>query len=141
MMPFEYFLKTNEVKKCFPDKELAKSLVKDMSDRIKKSLMLDMAVFSKIIFENIYDGLRDFCDALLALAGFKSYSHKASIAYLAKKDFDVSIIEEFDQLRYKRNSSKYYGQLISEEDAKQIKRFYLRIKDKIDRILKIKEFK
>jgi hypothetical protein len=128
MMPFEYFLEKEEVKKCSADTELAKSLIKDMQDRVKKSLMLDAKLFSKIIFENIYDGIRDFCDALLALAGFKSYSHQASIAYLIKEKFDVSVVEELDQLRYKRNGSKYYGKPISAEDAEQIKSFYSRIK-------------
>jgi hypothetical protein len=138
MIQFEYFLKTKEVKKCSSDVELAKSLIKDMRERVKKSFLLDENVFAKMVFENIYDGLRDFCDALLALAGFKSYSHQASIAYLSKEGFDVSVIEEFDQFRYKRNGSKYYGQMIMSEDAKSMKEFYSRIKIKIDKIIKNK---
>jgi hypothetical protein len=135
MMQFEYFLKTKEVKKCSPNLELAKSLIKDMKERIEKSLLLDSKTFAKFIFENIYDGLRDFCDALLALNGFKSYSHQASISYLLKEGFDITLIEEFDQFRYKRNGSKYYGQTITSIDSEQIKKFYLRIKDKIDNII------
>lgn len=137
MMPFEYFIETKEVKKTASDKELAKSLIKDMNDRIEKSLILDIETFYKFAFENIYDGIRDFCDALLAFAGFKSYSHQASISYLYKEGFDVSIIEELDQYRYKRNSSKYYGEPLSVDDALQIKAFYFKIKDKINK--KIKE--
>lgn len=137
MIPFEYYLETKEARKTSKDLELAKSLIKDMEERIKKSLMLDAKIFSKFIFENIYDGLRDFCDALLAINGFKSYSHQASISYLYKEGFDVSIIEEFDQFRQKRNKSKYYGEIISEEDALRIKEFYFSIKDKLK--TKIKE--
>lgn len=136
MLPFEYFVENEEVKKCSKDFELAKSLIKDMEERIEKCLMLDIKIFSKFIFENMYDALRDFCDALLALNGFKSYSHQASISYLTKEGFDFSVIEEFDQFRYKRNGSKYYGQAIPEESARQIKEFYLRIKEKINKILK-----
>lgn len=139
MMPFEHFLETKEVRKSTPDKNLARSLIKDMHDRINKSMMLDIRVFSKIIFENIYDALRDFCDALLALDGFKSYSHQASISYLYKKGFDFSLLEEFDQLRYKRNSSKYYGEMVSESDTTRMKDFYLLIKDKIDKIIRERE--
>jgi len=80
--------------------------------------------------------LRDFCDALLALDGFKSYSHQASISYLLEKGFDVSITEELDQFRYKRNGSKYYGEEIIPKDAQQIKEFYNRIKTKINTIIK-----
>ncbi len=138
MMPFEYFVEKKDVKKTFKDFELAKSLVKDMQDRINKSLMLNINTFSKMIFENIYDALQDFCNAFLAIAGFKSYSHQASISYLSKLGFDASVEEEFDQLRYKRNSSKYYGQKISPEDAKQIRDFYFKIKSKISKLLKEK---
>ncbi len=137
MIPFEYFLEKKDVKKATPDIELAKSLIKDMNERIKKSLMLDVKIFSKFVFENVYDGLRDFCDALLASNGFKSYSHQASISYLHKEGFDLSIIEQLDNFRYKRNSSKYYGEQVLENDAIRIRDFYLSIKTLIQK--KIKE--
>ena len=132
-MPFDYFLKMQEVRKTSANLELAKSLIKDMKERINKTNMLDIDVFAKIIFENIYDGLRDFCDSLLALDGFKSYSHQASISYLFKKGFDISVVEELDGFRYKRNGSKYYGEEIGPSDAKEIKDFYNRIKVKINK--------
>jgi hypothetical protein len=99
MKPFEYFLETGDVKKSSVDLELAKSLVKDMQERIEKSLLLDEKTFAKLIFENVYDALRDFCDAILAANGFKSYSHQGSIAYLTKETFDVVSIEELEQFR------------------------------------------
>lgn len=135
MMPFDYFLKIKEVRKSSSNLELAKALVKDMKERIGKASLLDINGFAKIVFENFYDGLKDFCDALLSLDGFKSYSHQASISYLLKKGFDISIIEELDQFRYKRNGSKYYGEIIEPKDAQQIKDFYNKIKNKIEIIL------
>lgn len=132
MTSFDIFLNEGDVKKVTPDLELAKSLIKDMKERISKSNLLDVNIFSKMIFENIYDSLRDFCDAILAIDGFKSYSHQASIYYLLKK--------EFDQFRYKRDGSKYYGVPISVDEAKDIKTFYKKIKSKIDEILR-KEMK
>jgi hypothetical protein len=139
MLPFEYFIEQKEVKKCSTDLDLAKSLIKEMKERIEKSLILDISVFSKFIFENIYDGLRDFCDALLAVNGYKSYSHQASISYLVKEGFDISIIEEFDQLRHKRNSSKYYGESVSKEDAIRIKEFYFKLKEGFDKKIRNKK--
>ena len=136
MMPFEYFLQKKDIRKIPPDKELAKSLTNDMKERIEKSLILDINNFSKFIFENIYDALRGFWDILLATKGFKSYSHQASISFLTKEDFDIPTIEELDKFRFKRNSSKYYGQIITPEDAKQIKEFYLKNKDKFNKIIK-----
>ena len=141
MMPFEYFIKTGEVKKASVDLELAKSLIKDMDERIQKSMKLDVNEFSKMIFENIYDALRDFCDALLSLEGYKSYSHQASISFLTNYKLDVADINELDQFRYKRNGSKYYGKPVFEEDALEIKKFFLRIKPKINKILEEKKLK
>ena len=136
MKPFKYFLETNEVKKTSQDKALASSLIKDMLGRIKDVSSLDISKFPKIEFENIYDSLRDFADAVLAIEGFKSYSHQASFSYLKKFDFAEETLETLDRFRYKRNGSKYYGQIISEEEAKEIFEFYKKIKNKIEEILK-----
>lgn len=141
MKQFEYYLNGTDVKKISPDPELAKSLIKDMLERIDKISKLDLKVFSKIIFENTYDALRDFCDALLSIDGLKSYSHKASIAYLAKYKFDSPTLEALDQFRAKRNDSKYYGYAIPPEDTEEITAYYKKIKNKIYAILKEKKLK
>lgn len=135
MTSFDIFLNQGDVKKITPDLELTKSLIKDMDERLVKSNLLDINIFPKIIFENIYDSLRDFCDALLAKDGFKSYSHQASISYLIKQGFDLPTVKELDQFRYKRNGSKYYGVPVSVDEAKEIKEFYEEIKDHINKII------
>jgi len=135
MKEFEYFIGTKEVKKTTPNPFLAKSLVLDMQQRIKDASVLNMNAFPKIVFETVYDALRDFCDALLALDGYKSYSHEASIAYLRKEGFDIAFISEFDAKRRKRNDSKYEGVKIDIEDVAAIKEFYERNKAKINKIL------
>src|SRR3990172_758265 len=96
MRDFEYFVQSGEVRKVSVDKSLAESLIFDMEYRIKTSSALDTKTYSKIVFENFYDALRDFCDALLALIGYKSYSHEASIIYLMKEGFDVVSVSELD---------------------------------------------
>ena len=135
MRPFDFYLELNEVKRVSKDPELAKSLIRDMNERIAKSLKLNVKEFAKIVFENLYDALREFSDALLALDGYKSYSHQASIAGLEEYNFSEEFITKLDMFRYKRNGSKYYGKEISQEDAKDIKDFYLRNAAKIDKII------
>ncbi len=135
---FEYYVEKELVRKASPNKERAKSLISDSEERISKINLLDIENFSKIVFENIYDAIRDLLDALLLLDGWKSYSHEAAIAYLTKKGFDVSVVKELDQYRYKRNGSKYYGEPILPEDSKGIKLFYNSIKGKLYENLKIK---
>jgi len=136
MRDFEYFININDVRKVSPDKQLAVSLIKDMDERISDAIKLNTKEFPKIIFEVVYDALRDFCDALLAIEGYKSYSHEGSISFLAKKGFDAAFISEFDKFRYKRNGSKYYGAKITAEEAESIIRFYKDNKKRIDNFLK-----
>jgi hypothetical protein len=136
MRDFEYYLNTKEVKKCSHDRQLALSLIRDMDERINDALKLDARTFPKIIFESVYDALRDFCGALLALEGYKSYSHEGSISFLAKKGFDVAFISAFDSFRYKRNGSKYYGSNITPAEAESIIKFYKENKKRMDDYLK-----
>lgn len=136
MRAFGFYLEKNDAKRVSKDPELARSLVKDMEGRITKALTLNIEDFAKIFFENIYDSLREFCDALLALDGYKSYSHQASITYLKEYGFSEEFIARLDMFRYKRNGSKYYGKEISPEEAESIKEFYLRNMTKIKKITK-----
>ena len=43
----------------------------------------------KYILENAYEAMREAADSVLYVDGFKSFSHEASIIYLAKKGFKV----------------------------------------------------
>ncbi|MBI4440403.1 hypothetical protein HY638_05510 [Candidatus Woesearchaeota archaeon] len=138
MKPFNYYLEIGEVKKAAPDLALAKSLVRDMNSRLKDSQSLSVSDYQKIVFENVYDALRDFADAILAVEGFKSYSHQASFAHLSRFNFDTQMLEALDRFRYKRNGSKYYGQTVSTGEAKEILDFYNSIIKKIGKLIKEK---
>lgn len=139
MESFESYLKKGIVRKVFVDKERAKKLIKDGKKRIIDVGLLKINKLPKFVFENIYDAVRDFLYALLLSDGYNTKSHEAPIAYLLNKGFDVYIVNKLDKFRYKRNSSKYYGEEISIEEAKDIKAFYLEIKERLDKILKIIE--
>lgn len=141
MSNFEHFIAKNEVRKELPNIALASSLIKDMDERLEKSMRLNIGVFSKMIFENIYDALQDFCNAILALDGYKSYSHVASIVYLSKFGFNDSEINLLDKFRLRRHGSKYYGVEISKEEAEEILDFYNKIKSKMDGVMSKKRLK
>lgn len=135
MKDFEYFVTIGEVKKSSQNKPLAKSLIDDMRGRIRDAFKMSYEEFPKIVFENVYDALRDFCDALLALEGYKSYSHEASISFLLKKSFNIFMVSKLDTFRYKRNGSKYYSVKIFREDAESIKSFYKENSGKIYKLV------
>ncbi|MBR9701992.1 hypothetical protein GOV13_03650 [Candidatus Pacearchaeota archaeon] len=136
MKPFEYYLKNKLVMKASPNLARARSLIKDINLRLKFLRKIDIKEFPKIYFEHLYDIVRDFCDAILFAEGYKPSSHQASIAYLSKKGFNFTLIKKLDSFRYKRNISKYHGEPISLEEAKDLDRFYKSIKDRLNNLLK-----
>ncbi len=136
MKEFEYYLKKGVVKKVSKDINLAKSLLKDIEIRMKQINKLNKKDFAKIIYENIYDSIRDFCDSLLALEGYKSYSHQASIIFLKKYGVDNALITKIDIARNLRNESKYYGEEIKKTDVKTIQEIYNKLQNKINEVKK-----
>ena len=135
MESFESFIESGIVRKGFADIQRAKKLIKDGEKRIIGVGLLDINQLPKFVFENIYDAIRDFLYAILLSEGYNTKSHEAPIAYLSNKGFDIYTVNKLDKFRYKRNGSKYYGEDISIDEAKDIKAFYLEIKDKLYKIL------
>ena len=139
MKEFDFYVIEGKVKKCSVDSSLAQSLINNVRARENSIAELDIHKFNLLVFENYYDCLRELLDAVLALDGYKSYSHEASIVYLKKFGFNESIVFELDRFRKKRNNSKYYGKLPSSDDAQEIKDFFNNIKkDLLSLIDKIK---
>ena len=139
MKKFEFYLNEKVVKKISSDPSLANFLLADAKERFSQSIKLKLKEFNKIIFENVYGSLRNILDALLAINGFKSYSHEASIAFLQKFNIEESIILELDNFRYQRNSSKYYGKNISLESTTEIINFYNKYSEKLIKLCKKKD--
>ena len=114
---FEYFVKKGDVKRQKPDINLSKSTLKESIERLEFSKNISKLKISKYILENAYESMREAADSLLYLDGFKSFSHEASIIYLAKKGFGESDIMELDRFRKIRNGIKYYGENCDASDA------------------------
>lgn len=139
MKPFDYFLRENEVKKQPIDKNLAKSLVEQALRRLDYVYKIEINELNRdFILEDYYEVLRTLADAVLALNGYKSYSHEAPIAFLEKyKEFSPNLIENFDRLRRLRHGSRYYGERVSIFDAKSAKELAKVIIPKLRTILKL----
>jgi hypothetical protein len=122
MRPFEDYVATGkDVKKIPIDKNLVKSLTDQATRRLAYVEPVQItADNSDFVLEHYYEALRTLADAVLALNGYKSYSHEASIAYFANdKDFSPMLLEGFDRLRRKRHGIHYYGQRVSITDAQE----------------------
>jgi len=121
---FEDYLKEGSVRKVTVDKQLAKNLVKVASMRIKILESIPITENNSFSFiENCYEAIREMIDALMALKGFKSYSHEASIEFL-KKFYSIQLtmgnVNKIDRYRKIRNDIKYRGLLTSRNEAEDV---------------------
>jgi len=134
MIPdFEYFLEKGDVKKTYiKDKNLAKSLLETAEKRLKDVENLRVPKFK---LEFAYEAIIELIEAVLALDGYKSYSHLADIAYLRKLGFSEEFIVKLDMLRVKRHKSKYYGINVSEEEAKEALEFAKILFERLTKII------
>ena len=121
---FDDFVKEGSVRKVSPDKMLAKSLVKIALLRVKNLEIMKMTDENSFsVVENCYEAIRELIDALMALKGFKSYSHEANIEFL-RKFYLVNVgyanINKIDRYRRIRNDIKYEGLLTTKSEADEI---------------------
>lgn len=121
---FEDFIKDGSVRKVSPDKQLANGLVKIANLRLKNLETLkitDENSFS--VVENCYEAIRELIDALMALKGYKSYSHEATVEFL-KEFYSMKVgfgaVNKVDRYRRIRNDIKYKGLLTSKSEAEEI---------------------
>lgn len=134
ILEFQHYLDNNLVVKGSPDKGEAKSLLNKSEGRLKFSIEIreineDTASY---IFEDIYECLREAAQSLMALKGYKPYSHEALIAFLKESfNFKESDIQSFDSYRNLRNKTVYRGEKISAETCKEAKKFLLSFLPKI----------
>ena len=92
--PFNFYIESRKVVKQKPENNVAISLLKKAKERfgyIETQEIKDGNSF--IIFENLYESLREATQSLLAIEGYKPYSHEAIIAFA----FEEKIISEKDR--------------------------------------------
>ncbi|MAG15790.1 hypothetical protein CMO88_01885 [Candidatus Woesearchaeota archaeon] len=118
-MRFSDFIEKGQVRKASPDVSLAKSLIATSETDLKflKSVEITETSARKVM-TNYYDVLRSVLEAILALEGYKTYSHEAFTYFLKEKDEQL-IAEKFDRFRKIRNKINYYGKDISVEEVKE----------------------
>ena len=136
ILPFESYLADGKAEKHSLDKNRASSLIKKAKKRIKflREITEESA---DIVFEDIYEAIREASQALMSIQGYKPLSHESLIAFLRdKENFDNLIIHKFDSYRKLRNKSIYEAEKISLEKAKEIlefaKKFIKRINLRIE---------
>ena len=123
--PFEYYLKENLVRKSSPNISMAKSLLEKARIRLArtKNETIDEDN-SSIIFEDIYESLREATQSFMELKGYKPYSHEALISFLKEGTYlDEGCVHTLDHYRILRNNSVYKAEHVSKEKCTEALHF------------------
>lgn len=136
MKDFNSYIK-KEIKTQEKNPILSKALIKSAEKNINFIRKLEINnENAEHIASDIYEVIREYIEAKLALEGYKSYSHEATISFLKKfKEFTEGEIEFTDNLRKTRHGIKYYGKEISLEDANNTLEFLNKIMPKLKKLV------
>ena len=118
------------IKKTKADNELISSLVEmsNIKESAVKTAKIDNINISAYV-SLAYDSLRELLEALCISKGYKVLSH-ICIGELLKDILDEFDYDDFDRLRYIRNSINYYGEKVDFDQGNEIikKTFVMRRK-------------
>ncbi len=119
------------IKKSEVDKELIESLIEmaQIKETAVKTAKIDEINISAYV-SLAYDSLREILEALCIKKGYKVLSH-VCIGELLKETLDDFDYDEFDRLRWIRNSINYYGKKVEFEQGKEVIAKIFLIKKKI----------
>lgn len=132
---FEYYIKDGKVEQQHPDIERAHALMSKSEKRLKYLQPITEET-ADLVFEDIYEAMREASQSLMMLHGYKPLSHEAVIAYIRDKEgFNQHSIYALDSYRKLRNKSIYEAQKISAMKVKEAlefaKKFIGELKSKI----------
>jgi len=143
--PFEYYLNENLVRKSSSNISMAKSLLQKAEIRLKRigSEKIEEEN-SSILFEDVYEALREASQSLMEIKGFKPYSHEAIISFLREyKLLPEEKISIIDNYRILRNNSVYKAEKVSLQKCIEAldftKKSLPEIKDRFNDIIKHKQ--
>ncbi len=144
MLSWEEYFKKGVIRRIQADAGVVKSLIKISDANLKTISKLKLDEETHLtIFKNYYDSLREICEAVALLRGYKIYQHEAVGLFLREILKEESIFYKFDRFRIMRNGLIYYGRLIEFNETKQaiedIKEMIKFLKNKYINNLKNKE--
>ncbi|MEK6903934.1 MAG: hypothetical protein AABW64_04805 [Nanoarchaeota archaeon] len=119
-MNFEDSLREGKAKRALSHKIRAASLFTSSLQAIETAKVIPLNQnTSKSILRELYEGLREYCEGLGYLKGYKFLDHE-SITYFVRDILkEESISKKFDRYRRLRNGINYYGESIDIETVKE----------------------
>jgi len=120
MMNFENSLIERKAKKVVPNKIRASSLFKSSIQAIETAKIIQLNPNTlKSILRELYEGLREYCEAIGYLKGYKFFDHESITYFLEEILKEHSISTKFDRYRKLRNGINYYGEDVDIETIKE----------------------
>lgn len=118
-MSFENLIKDGFVKRVPIDIVRAKSLIKSSGQALSTAkIILFKEETLKTIFRELYESLREYCEALGYIKGYKFLNHESITNFLDEILGEKEISLRFDRYRKLRNGINYYGNTIEIQTLK-----------------------
>jgi hypothetical protein len=119
-MNFENSLRDGKVKKIMPNKIRASSFFKSSIQAIETARLIKLNPDTlKSILRELYEGLREYCEGIGYLKGYKFLDHESITFFLRNILKEQSVSAKFDRYRKLRNGINYYGEDINIETIKE----------------------
>jgi hypothetical protein len=107
-------LNLGKVKKVVVNNSRALSLIKSSSQAIESAKIIPLNLnTAKSVLRELYEGLREYCEAIGYLEGYKFLDHESITYFLRDVLKEDSLSAKFDRYRKLRNGINYYGDDIS----------------------------
>lgn len=135
-MMFEDCIANKQVKKIVPNKGIAASLHELATLRL---LHVNGLVHATLKVEAYYEIMKELITALLALHGFKSYSHECLIHFVQKEyssDFTGKDLHLMEQLRVMRHDIAYRGVFVENDYLDRNEAALLKIIQRLEKEVK-----
>lgn len=122
-MIFKNLIKAGFVKKVSTDIVRAKSLIKSSEQALNTARIIPIKEETlKTIFRELYESLRQYCEALGYSRGYKFLNHESITLFLSEILGEKEISLKFDRYRKLRNGINYYGNNIEISTVKEVLR-------------------
>lgn len=111
-----------KVKKIKENPEQAEALLKLAKRRLESIKKRRKDEFSQLLIESYYEAIKEIISALLAVHGYKSYSHECLITFI--EEFYPNILDDFeihflDSMRKLRSDIQYRGRDVADDYLKR----------------------
>jgi len=111
-----------KVKKVKENPEQAKALLQLAKRRLESIERRRKDEFSQLLIESYYEAIKEIISALLAIHGYKSYSHECLISFMEK--FYPTVLDDFeihflDSMRKLRSDIQYRGRDVADDYLKR----------------------